>query len=98
MAPSIQKIIIGLVTVLLIGFFGYKMFIRSSGVVEVFGSPAVEETGQDVLTLVGKLNAISIDQNIFSGPLFQNLKDFTEVISPELKGRPNPFATIGSDI
>lgn len=57
-----------------------------------------DTSDKDVLTLVEKLKSISIDQNIFSSPLFLGLRDFTKGVFPELQGRTNPFATIGSDI
>ncbi len=57
-----------------------------------------QATNKDTLTLIEKLKTISIDQNVFSGPMFSSLKDFSQTISPELQGRTNPFALIGSDI
>ena len=56
------------------------------------------ETEIDTLALVDKLKTISIDQNVFSSPIFSSLKDFTQTIFPEQQGRTNPFSTIGSDI
>ena len=97
MTPTLQKIIIALVALLTLGFFGYSMFTNSS----LNGTQATSTAhlvGHDTLTLVEKLKTISIDQEIFSNALFTNLKDFTQTISPELQGRANPFATIGSDI
>ncbi|HEY4509206.1 MAG TPA: hypothetical protein VJC13_02920 [Candidatus Paceibacterota bacterium] len=99
MLPSIQKIIILLVAVLLLGFFGYRMFIGTSSTEVNSDIPSSAFSMKpDVLTLARKLNSISIDQGIFSEPLFTNLKDFTQVIYPESKGRTNPFAIIGSDV
>ncbi|KND48093.1 MAG: hypothetical protein AB201_00645 [Parcubacteria bacterium C7867-006] len=57
-----------------------------------------ESASQDILTLVANLNQISIDQSLFSSPLFVSLQDTSAVISPEVQGRPNPFSPIGVDI
>lgn len=99
MTSSIQKIIIGLTSLLVIGFFGYNLFGPDSKVetlVETSSTP--ESVGGETLKLIDKLKTISINQNIFSEALFTNLKDFTQTVSPELQKRANPFATIGSDI
>ena len=55
-------------------------------------------SGQEILNLTNKLKNISIDQAIFSSKLFLTLKDFGTVLTPELQGRPNPFAPIGTDV
>ena len=99
MISSIQKILSSLVAIILIWFLGYNMFIKDSDIkVNLDGSSTTDLVGQDILVLVEKLKTISIDQNVFSGPMFSNLRDFTQVVSPEPQGKVNPFALIGSDI
>ncbi|MCX6702236.1 MAG: hypothetical protein NTX96_03540 [Candidatus Zambryskibacteria bacterium] len=93
-----QKILIAMIVLLLLGFLGYKMFTKETVVLENTIVPSnTEIVGQDILSLVEELKAISIDQDFFSNPLFSNLKDFTQTIFPEARGRVNPFAVIGSD-
>lgn len=97
-SPTTQKIFIVAVVLLLLGFLGYRMFVEPTVALE---SDSVlsdtEIASQDILILVDKLEAITIDQNLFSEPMFRNLKDFSQTIFPEAQGRINPFATIGSD-
>jgi hypothetical protein len=97
-SPSTQKIFVTLIVILILGFFGYKTFTQTPVAPnkEVVLSDT-EVVGQDILSLVDKLKIISIDQDFFSSPSFRNLKDFTQPIFPEARGRLNPFATIGSD-
>ena len=97
-SPNTQKLAIIIIVLFFFGFFGYKTFTREPVVLE--DSAVLSDTeivGQDILSLVEKLKAISIDQDFFSSASFKNLKDFTQSIFPEARGRLNPFAIIGSD-
>ena len=96
-SPKTQKIFIALVVFLLLGFIGYKLFVQAPAVDSTVAASETNTVGQDILVLVKKLDALSIDQNIFSSSMFTNLRDFTQAIFPESRGRLNPFATIGSD-
>jgi len=89
-----QKIYIGLVTLLALGYFGYNIFISpaSPNASPELASPIV---GQNILNLVAKLQTVSIDQSFFSSPLFTSLKDSSTTLFPESQGRSNPFAPIG---
>ncbi|MFA5889242.1 MAG: hypothetical protein WCW47_03535 [Candidatus Paceibacterota bacterium] len=98
-SPKTQKIFIIAIVLLLLVFFGYRAFTKEPEIL-VDESTVLSDTeiaGKDILILVEKLKAISIDQNLFSSPMFSNLRDFSQIIFPEAKGRTNPFATIGSD-
>ncbi|TRZ50807.1 hypothetical protein D4R99_05360 [bacterium] len=59
------------------------------------GSP-VETAGQ-ILSLLQELNAIQLDDAIFTDPMFVSLKDYHVDLSEEPKQRSNPFAVIGQD-
>jgi hypothetical protein len=96
-SPKTQKIFIALVVLLLLGFLGYKLFVQAPVVDQTVAASETDTVGQDILVLVGKLNALSIDQNILSSSMFINLIDFTQTIFPEPRGRMNPFAPVGSD-
>lgn len=87
-----------MVVLLLLGFLGYQLFISEPAVLQ--DADILSDTGiagQDVLVLVDQLERISIDQNFFLSPLFGNLRDFSQTVLPEARGRINPFAAIGSD-
>jgi hypothetical protein len=96
-SPKTQTIFVAGVVLLFLAFLGYKLFVQQPS---VDTSTTLTDTGlpgQDILTLVQKLNAVSINQGIFQNPMFSNLRDFSQTIFPEAQGRVNPFATIGSD-
>lgn len=70
----------------------------SGGVGVTVGTTTSDITaGSDIIDLATKLSNISIDSALFNSPLFKNLKDFDIPLSPEIQGRPNPFASIGYD-
>ncbi len=92
-SPAIQKTIISLIIILGLGFFLYYSYSSSPTLVSVSASIA----GEDILNLADKLNSISIDKSIFTSNSFLSLKDFAAALYPENQGRPNPFASIGTD-
>lgn len=98
-SPGIQKIIIVIFVLVLLAFFGYQVFLTSYeapvGEADLSGQEIV---GQDILELVDKTEKVKIDVSIFTSDLFTNLVDYQIEIDPELQGRPNPFAPIGSDL
>ncbi len=101
MSPSnIKKIVIGSAVLFTFGALGYFMFLKNPPVIPVdVLIPAENQiAGQDILVLIDKLKAVSIDASLFSSTLFTNLKDLGTPINPEAQGRPNPFAIIGVDI
>lgn len=46
---------------------------------------------RDIVLILNQLKTISIDDTIFRDPAFMALTDFHREISPQPKGRPNPF-------
>lgn len=105
MSSLTQKLVVTVVTLGLVGFFGYSFFLSISGS-GPSSSSALDNSsvslgtgvvGQDISALVAKLKSVSIDTSLFSSPLFSNLKDISTPIIPEPQGRPNPFASVGSD-
>lgn len=90
-----QKMIIVIVTILIVGFLGYYLYNSApAGLVDV---TADDSSGQQILDMVAKLNTISIDQSVFASALFSNLVDYQIPLYAETAGRQNPFAAIGSD-
>ncbi len=60
-----------------------------------FGSSM--ETAEQILSLLQELNALQLDDSIFTDPMFLSLKDFHIDLTEEPKQRSNPFAPIGQD-
>ena len=94
--PGLQKIIIVVVVVLAVAFLGYKLF---NGTPASNTPVAIDEpvAGQEILDLVAKLKVLNFDTSLFSSDLMNNLQDRSPQLIPEAQGRPNPFATIGTD-
>lgn len=59
------------------------------------GGPNV--TAAQILSLLQELNAIQLNDSIFSDPMFLSLKDYHVDLAEEPKQRSNPFAPIGQD-
>ena len=95
-SPTTQKLAIALITLIVLLVFGYNSLAKGqptpSGSVSLGNSEIV---GEDILTLVEKLKTISLDQSLFTSPLFMSLKDYSVTLYPESQGRANPFAGIG---
>ncbi len=97
---QLNKIMIPIIFIGVLGYFGYALFIKAPNPAVIDPNALVEMTSSadsNVLALIEKLRSATIDQTIFSSESFKSLKDFSIVFSPELQGRPNPFAPIGSD-
>jgi hypothetical protein len=94
-----QKTIAAVLFLGVAGFIMYYLLFRGESVVPSLplgGSGSANPiVGQDVLALVEQLKKVSVDPSLFSSPLFSTLKDFTVPITPEARGRTNPFAEIG---
>ena len=99
-----QKLMLAIGIFALSGFVLYNTF-AGGGSSPVVAEPTVDANGvviavenQDIVDLANKFDQISIDINLFSSNLFQNLRDLEVPLLPESSGRPNPFAPIGSDV
>ncbi len=64
---------------------------------EVSAEGGSNQKGREILALLDDLKKIRLDENVFSDPVFQSLKDLSVVLMVEPRGRPNPFAPIGKD-
>ena len=53
-------------------------------------APELSEV-RDIVLILNQLKTISLDDTIFRDPAFVALTDFHREISPQPKGRPNPF-------
>jgi len=84
-----------IVVIILALFFAYKTFFISD-VETAVSSPLNQNVGQEVVTLYTTLQAVTLDQKLFSSPAFKNLEDFSITLEPQPIGRRNPFDLIGA--
>ena len=94
-----QKILLGVVLVLGLGGAGYYFYSGGSPttipVVDIISSGNSQAVGEDILIIVSKLDSISIESSVFSGALFNSLRDYASTLTTEPQGRSNPFAPLG---
>ncbi len=96
--PIIQKLVLTVLILLALGYVVYStLFVENEVVIGEDGVPLVTEVvGRDILMMADKLDSININRNVFSSPLFAELKDISTQLSPEEQGKPNPFVkTVG---
>ncbi|MDZ4284265.1 MAG: hypothetical protein U1A28_00375, partial [Patescibacteria group bacterium] len=76
------------------GALAYTLF-RSSEVTELASSeskdPVVAAQSAETLELLSNLKRLSFDEALFRDPRFRSLIDFSVELTPEPKGRRNPF-------
>jgi len=59
----------------------------------------VTVANQKILKILGSVNNIQLNDDIFSNPLFRQLRDSRFTIPRPIRiGRPNPFASIGAEM
>lgn len=97
-----QKLMLAIVIFMITGYVLYSTFFKSPAtevspvtVDGVIVAPVPEN--QDIIDLATKFDQMSVNIELFSSTLFKNLRDLEVPLSPETSGRPNPFASIGSD-
>lgn len=54
-------------------------------------------SGREFLRRIANLEALKLDEAIFSNAVFLSLTDFSIPLLPQPKGRSNPFAPIGAE-
>jgi hypothetical protein len=92
-----KNIILGAVLVVL-AFFAYSYFFTGPST-PALSSSAPSQTAtvdQDLISLLGTLKTIKLDDSLFADPAFKSLDDFSQALVPEAAGRTNPFAPISS--
>lgn len=77
----------------------YSLFTKS----DIAGTTAAEtaqtqSVGADLLTLLGKLQTVNFNTDLFGDQNFNGLTDFAIPLPLPNLGRPNPFDKIGTDI
>ena len=92
MTKYLKTVIISLIVLLLI-FVGFTYLRGKDGSDEVLESVESEEViGRDIIAKLDQLNSLKLDESVFSDEVFLSFKDFTLTVSPESRGRSNPFA------
>ena len=84
---------IAVVALFVVGMFVYNMFFRSAVTADPSTSPTV--VGADLIKISGDLSKATLNQSIFSDPLYVNLLDFSTAVVEQPTGRANPFDIIG---
>lgn len=98
MSKKNSKIIL-LIILIVLAFVAYRFFGKQDN---LGNSSLVAETeqvkqsaiGQELLTALSKLRALTLDENFFKDPVFQSLNDFSVSIVSQAVGRNNPFSPI----
>lgn len=90
-----NKITIITIILLALGFWVYSNYLKPDDSVPT--DVSAQAVGSDVLALSQSLQSVTLDQTLFSSPLYRNLVDFSPTLPNQPVGRVNPFAPIGQD-
>lgn len=90
-----NKILITVVILFVLALWAYNSFFKVDSSVPT--DAAAQTVGSDVLSLYSSLQSVTLEQSLFSSPLYRNLIDFSTPLQSQPVGRPNPFAVIGQD-
>jgi len=100
-----SKTIIAILLVFGVMFYAYLSFFNNSGstpdaaTTDGSGAPAdgtATDAGMELVALLDQLQAIKMDDSIFSSAAFNALHDETSPVNEEAVGRNDPFAPIGT--
>ena len=101
---SKYKNILIAVIIAVVVFFLYTRFFRSSEgdinsllVASQGGTVQEIAIGKEFLAILLELRSLSLDDSLFEDRSFLILQDFSQEVSPQPSGRPNPFLNIGDD-
>ena len=98
MFDIIKKIII-LILILGGAFVLYSAFIKnpdSTDLLQVQNVSSGDVLGSDIIKAINQINSLQLDRGVFDDPIFKTLIDRSEVLTPQPKGRENPFAPFGT--
>lgn len=92
-----NKLVLALGFVLLIVIGWYVLSGQSSPAPTLVRTSANSNApGEQLVSTLLTLRAVTLSGTIFSDPVFQSLKDFSTQIVPEPVGRTDPFAPVAS--
>jgi len=77
-------------------FYATRERVADQSLTSTRASDQVSSVNGDLLTTLGKLKKLKLDKSIFEDTVWQSLRDFGQTLSPEPKGRSNPFAPLSS--
>jgi hypothetical protein len=103
MSTIIQKLKLPVILIVLCGalYFVYVTYVKNDPSQEQLQTTAesnsVPEEEQQFLSLLLKIQNISIDAKVFDDPVFASLQDDGLSIIDQPKGRRNPFAPISAN-
>jgi len=97
------KKIIYIAVLILLGLVAYNYLFKPEINLDPVTSESVASSSElavdrEILTLLGDLHSLVLDNSIFSSAVFKSLEDFSLPVEDEPKGRNNPFAPIGVNI
>ena len=96
---SFVKIIIAVLVVAGVGFFGYNYLSRtdttSDTLLQQTSTNNTSSMGAEVLTALNQLRTLKLDDSVFKDKTFMSLQDFSKPLDAEPIGRTNPFSPIG---
>ena len=87
---------IAAVAIFIMVMFLYNIFFKSE-TVPIPDELSASSIGNDLLKMRGELQAVALDQTLFSAPGYLFLTDFSVNIPQQPLGRTNPFNLIGRD-
>ncbi|HWC57806.1 MAG TPA: hypothetical protein VG621_02565 [Candidatus Paceibacterota bacterium] len=70
----------------------------SAGSTPAAGVPLSTSAPSEFDTLLSTVKSITIDTSLFTDPGYRALRDHPVALGSDIRGRPNPFATIGYDV
>ncbi|MEK7461486.1 MAG: hypothetical protein AAB586_00215 [Patescibacteria group bacterium] len=87
---------LAIIIIFIVAMFLYNFFFKSNTIAIPSEVPA-SSIGDDLIIMREKLQAVTLNQSIFSSVGFLLLTDFSTDIPSQPVGRPNPFNIIGRD-
>lgn len=98
MTPKLIKFIVAVV-IIGVAFLLIKSFLGTPSDLTLVGNSGSTKFIDDknIVSMLNRLDKVSLDDGIFTSPVFTSLSNFERVIDPEPIGRRNPFAPIGTD-
>ena len=100
MSQKIKQTVVAVIIVI-VAFVGFKKFfgdgVSSDTTLTTESNTAQFVDGQSILILLNQLNKVTLNEDIFSSPIFSGLVNFTKPIPDQVLGRSNPFSAIGNE-
>lgn len=91
-----NKGILAIVAIFILVISIYNFFFKSEAI-PIPSELSASSIGEDLIKIRSELQAVTLDQSLFSSPRYLELTDFSVAIPQQATGRPNPFNIIGQD-